>query len=93
MALHDLREYITASRYRKELLKRVRTMTTNNQATFVAETMDQVTAIADRSERIGVQRERIRILNELTGTGPTGDFFEMPWDQLLAIITDAPRGR
>lgn len=90
MAIASLKEYLAAARLRKELLK-IEAAKVNEQT--VDNYMEQVQDISKRSEELGATRERIRILNELTGTGPTGEFFEMPWEQLLAIITNAPRGR
>jgi hypothetical protein len=47
---------------------------------------DQLTTLVENSERLGVIRERIRILNAITSSGPTGEFFEMRYDDLLAIL-------
>ena len=90
MAIASLKEYLAAARLRKELLK-IEAAKVNEQT--VDNYMEQVQDISKRSEELGATRERIRILNELTGTGPTGEFFEMPWEQLLAIVTNAPSGR
>ena len=90
MAIGSLKEHLAAAKIRKQLLK-IETVQVDEKT--VDNYMDQVKEISKRSEELGATRERIRILNELTATGPTGEFFEMPWDQLLAIVTNAPRGR
>lgn len=55
------------------------------------ETQDKLQHIADTSERLGVMRERIRILNAISQAGPTGEFFEMRYDDLLSIINPEPK--
>jgi hypothetical protein len=43
-------------------------------------------ALSATSEQLGAAKEAIRILNELTSAGSTGDNFEIRWDDLLRII-------
>jgi hypothetical protein len=38
------------------------------------------------AEQLGAAKEAIRILEELTAEGSTGDHFEIPWPKLIAII-------
>ncbi len=47
---------------------------------------DELQGLLERSERVGIMRERVRILDALHDQGPTGEFFEMPWDLVLQII-------
>jgi len=47
---------------------------------------DEMNNLADRCERLGAMRERIRILETLEAEGSTGDFLELPWDVVLKII-------
>ena len=42
--------------------------------------------LSNRSERIGVLAERIRILDALHDQGSTGEFLELPWDLVLQIV-------
>lgn len=90
MAIGTLIESIRSTRIRKEIIGE--TLDKMNQEK-VEDYMAQVADVSSKSEELGAARERIRILNEITANGPTGEFFEMPWDQLLAILTNAPRGR
>lgn len=47
---------------------------------------DELQGLLERSERVGVMRERVRILDALHDQGPTGEFLELPWDLVLKII-------
>ena len=47
---------------------------------------DDLQGLVDRSERVGIMRERVRILDALHDQGPTGEFLELPWDRVLKII-------
>lgn len=90
MAIRTLIEHLKAAKIRKEFIEGV---TKNMEPQKVEDYMDRIKAISQDSEELGAARERIRILNEITANGPTGEFFEMPWDQLLAIVTNSPKGR
>ena len=47
---------------------------------------DDLQGLVDRAERVGIMRERVRILDALNDQGPTGEFLELPWDLVLKII-------
>ena len=46
----------------------------------------EILDLTNRSERVGIMRERVRIIDALHDQGPTGDNFEMKWDDLLRIL-------
>ena len=46
----------------------------------------QLAGLMAKSEALAVNRERVRILEELEKQGSTGDFFEMRWEDLIKII-------
>lgn len=49
-------------------------------------TKEQLADLMAKAEELAVNRERVRILEALEKNGPTGDFFEMRWEDLIKII-------
>lgn len=51
---------------------------------------EQLAALMEQTETLAITRERMRILEELEKRGPTGDYFEMRWAELIDLIAPKP---
>lgn len=47
---------------------------------------EQLAELLASTEHLAISKERVRILEELEKRGPSGDFFEMRWEDLIKII-------